>query len=230
MKISIIIPTLNEEKYIGRLIKHLCENASRNIVDLIVVDGGSEDRTVKSAQEAGATVINCTQAHRAIQMNLGAQQASGEVLYFLHGDTFPPSSYVDDISQAVEEGFSIGSYRLRMETIHPMLRLNSYMTRFPFLWCRGGDQSLFITRKLFDELGGYRQDYCAMEEYDLITRAKKRHSFKIIPKDIIASARKYKANGYFRVQLANFIAFNMFRLKFHPQKIATTYKRLIRLR
>ncbi len=230
MTVSIIIPVLNEEKNIERLIKRLCEGGRGQVADLTVVDGGSTDDTRRLARNAGARVLQSPRRGRAPQMNYGAEKASGDLLYFVHGDTLPPASYMPDILQAVEEGYPIGCFRFRFDSDSRLLRLNSYFTRFDRLWCRGGDQTLFVTRELFNELQGYDDDYLIMEEYDFIFRARKAHPFRIIPRDVLVSARKYHDNSYLRVQAANFIVFNMFRLGFSPQAIADTYRRLLNYR
>ncbi len=227
MKVSVIIPVLNEAAHIERLIKRILEGGKGYIAELIVVDGGSTDNTVKLAQNAGATVMRSPQKGRAQQMNFGARHSTGKLLYFVHADTLPPSTYMYDLQRAVSEGFSIGSFRLRIDSRHPFLWINSYMTRFPFLWCRGGDQTLFITRRVFEAINGYDETYCIMEEYDLIIRATKSYPFKIIPKDTVASARKYALNGYLRVQFTHFLVFNMFRFGVSPQKILKTYRALL---
>lgn len=230
MKVSIIVPVLNEEENIERLIKRLCKGNTDKIAELLVVDGGSTDRTLDLAAYAGAQILRSPKKGRAQQMNFGAQHATGDLLYFVHGDTLPPERYLDDLYQAVNEGFVIGSFRLLLDSKNPFLKINSFMTRFPFLWCRGGDQTLFVTRNFFWELGGYREEYCIMEEYDLIVRAKEKHPFKIIPRNVLASARKYAVNGYFRVQFANFLVFNMFRFGASQQLMLKTYQKLLNWR
>jgi rSAM/selenodomain-associated transferase 2 len=227
MKISIIIPVLNEAANIERLVNRLWQGGKDDIAELLVIDGCSNDDTVQRAEAAGATVLVAPCRGRALQMNYGAQFATGDVLYFVHGDTLPPESYMEDVQNVLKEGFPIGCFRFRFESSNPLLRINAYMTRFNYLWCRGGDQTLFVTRTLFDKLNGYCEDYVIMEEYDFIVRARAQHPFKIIQKDVLVSARKYEANGYFRVQFANFIAFNMFRFGFPQQRILDTYRRLL---
>ncbi len=230
MKVSIIIPVLNEADNIARLLRRLQEGGGGHIAELMVVDGGSTDDTVSLAKSAGAEVLQSPRCGRAVQMNFGAHYATGEVLYFVHGDTLPPHSYMTDVLGALEEGYPIGGFRFRFESSNPLLRLNSFMTRFDFLWCRGGDQSLFVTRPLFDELGGYHEKYCIMEEYDFMIRARQQHPFKIIQKDVLISARKYRENGYFRVQIANLVVFRMFRKGREPQEILATYRKLLNWR
>lgn len=227
MKVSIIIPVLNEAENIERLVQQLLTNSNGCLAELLVVDGGSTDDTVAKAQQAGATVLHSPCQGRAKQMNFAAQFATGDLLYFVHGDTLPPASYMEDVLQAVQAGFPVGCFRFRFESDHPLLRINSFMTRFDLIVCRGGDQTLFVTRALFDELGGYGEADVIMEDFYFIKRAKARYPFKIIPKEVLVSARKYAKNGYFRVQIANFIAFNMFRFGFPQQRIATTYRKLL---
>lgn len=93
--------------------------------------------------------------------------------------------------------------------------------------CRGGDQSLFITRKIFDELQGYDEYYKIMEDYDIIIRARKKYAFKIIPKDIIVSARKYDHNSYFKVNITNLAVFIMFFLKVNQDKMINFYRKML---
>jgi hypothetical protein len=163
-------------------------------------------------------------------MNYGAQQARGEILYFVHGDSLPPETYADDVVAAVAEGFSIGCFRFLFDSGRPLLRLNSYFTRFDKMWCRGGDQTLFVTHALFDELKGYDETHLIMEEYDFITRARQKYPFKIIPKNVLASARKYENNSYFKVQLANLIVFNMYRFGCSQTYMRHWYKKVLAVR
>ncbi len=227
MKLSAIIPVLNEEAHIQQVVERLCEGGKDLLADILVVDGGSEDNTAELAACAGASVIRAPRRGRSAQMNYGAKYASGDVLYFVHGDTLPPLSYAEDLRQAIEGGFPIGCFRLRLDSRNPFLRINAFMTRFPFMWCRGGDQTLYVTREVFDELGGYREDFMIMEEYDFIERARATYPFKILAKSVLASARKYEANSYLQVQFANMIVFNMFRMGYSQQKMKNTYQKLI---
>jgi len=230
MTVSIIIPTLNESENITRLLRHLRCSADERLADLIVSDGGSEDSTLEQARSSGACALRSPRPGRAAQMNYGAARSRGEVLYFVHADTIPPASYLDDIQQAVEEGYPIGSYRSRYDTDHPLLQINAYFTRFDFPWCRGGDQSIFITREVFDAFDGYPESFCIMEEYELMRRIRQQHPFKIMEDATLISARKYEENSYLRVQLANLIVFNMYRMGFSQERLARTYCKLLKYR
>ena len=93
--------------------------------------------------------------------------------------------------------------------------------------CRGGDQTLFVTRDLFEKLGGFRNDFVIMEDYDLIQKIQRETSFKIIPKDVIVSPRKYDNNQYLRVNFANFVVFMMYFFGARQQTMISAYKNLI---
>lgn len=227
MTVSVIIPTLNEAAHIGPLVRHLITNGNEALLEVIVVDGGSSDKTLAIAAAAGAIAVKSPKRGRSAQMNYGAERAQGNLLYFVHADTLPPGSYLDDIGEALNENYQLGCFRFRFDSNRPLLQLNSWFTRFDLLWCRGGDQSLFILREVFRELEGFSDEHIIMEEYDLIVRARRKYPFRIIPKNILVSARKYENNSYIRVQLANFIAFNMYRWGFPQKRIYNTYRRML---
>lgn len=227
MTLSVIIPTLNEADNIGCLIDELRTYGGDNLTDLLVVDGGSTDGTPDRARQAGARVVMSPRPGRANQMNYGADLTTGEVLYFVHADVRIHPDFVADIAGALASGSEAGCYRFRFASSHPLLRLNSYGTRFPGLMSRGGDQTLFITRQLFQRLNGFEESYVIMEDFDIIARIRKVAHFCIIPKDVIVSARKYKSNSWLRVQVANLTAFSLFFMHASPTRIAQTYKRML---
>lgn len=232
MKISVIIPTLNEAPHIGRLIRYLMQHASPLLSEIIVSDGGSTDDTEGCARASGCIFTRSPKRGRAAQMNHGVQFAKGDVLYFIHADALPPETYLTDIQTAIEsEKYVMGCYRFKFDSPSILLKINAFCTRFRALWCRGGDQTLFVTRSIFDELKGYREDFIIMEEYDFIQKAfKNNYLFKIIPKTVLVSARKYEKNSYWQVQWANFTVFNMYLRGASQQKLADTYKQMLNYR
>lgn len=227
MKISVIVPTYNEETVIAPLVKHLLAEPHDDLKEVLVIDGGSTDRTVTLARRAGAQVHVASRKGRAQQMNLGASVARGNILYFVHADTRPPSGYIEDIQKSFRTGHEIGSYRSRFCSSNPLLKLNSYFSRFDRFTCRGGDQTLFVTRSLFRQLKGYDDYYVVMEDFDFIRRARRQACFQVMPRDAYVSARKYEDNSYWRVTMANFIVFTMFRLGVSPQRLLRTYKKMV---
>lgn len=227
MYLSIIIPVIDEEANITKLISHLLKNADERLAEIIVADGGSKDETVALAEKAGAKVLQ-TPKGRAIQMNEGAKIAKGDILYFVHADSFPPISYLDDIQTALAEGYPMGCYRYVFDSKKFMLKINAYFTRFDRIMCRGGDQTLFISKEAFERINGYKEDFVVMEDYDLLGRARKTEKFKIIPKNAIVSARKYDNNSWLRVNFANLTVFMMYFMGYHPIILLRTYRKLLK--
>lgn len=226
MFLSIIIPTYNESENIAKVIKQLQKPNHPNI-EIIISDAGSTDDTAAIASSLGIAFYKSPKKGRAQQLNYGASKSKGNIFYFVHADTLPPLSYLEDIETALAEGFSIGCYRFRFNSDNKMLKFNAYCTRFDRLMCRGGDQSLFITKKLFTQINGYSNHHKIMEDYDIILRARKLEKFKIIPKEVIVSARKYEYNNYLKVNLANLIAFTMYFAKADHDRIISVYKKLL---
>lgn len=227
MTVSVIIPTYNEAATIGLLVTQVLACGGAALREVLVIDANSPDGTAGIARKAGATVWQSPRKGRAAQMNYGASLATGEVLYFVHADVSIHTDYVADITQAVQAGYEAGCYRFRFASDKPMLRVNSYGTRFPGLMSRGGDQTLFVTRALFDRLGGFDERYVIMEDFEIIIRIRRIARFWIVPKDVHVSARKYETNSWLRVQLANLTAFSLFFLHVSPPRIARVYKAML---
>lgn len=199
--ISIIIPTFNEANKIGGLIAYLKKFTHQGQVETIVVDGGSSDNTVESAQKNGVVTVASPQKGRAKQMNYGAKKAKGEWLYFLHADTTPPPTFIADIRNAVNTGYGFGCFRLRFDSNHPVLKFYSWFTRFDIDFFRFGDQSLFVNRELFKRIGGFDESLIVMEDQEIISRLKSHAQFTIIKNPVTTSARKYERFGVFKLQL-----------------------------
>jgi len=229
MQLSIIIPTLNEEDNICKLLSQLLRIKDDRICEIIVVDGGSTDNTCNLAKGYPIQLIHVEKKSRAFQMNVAASTAKGDILYFIHADTRPPISFVDDISASVAKGYQIGSYSFKLDSTDPRLHLLSFLTKINMLISRGGDQTLFITREFFDQLDGYDEEFVIMEDFDIIRRARKLVKFKILDKSVLVSARKYEDNSYSKVQRANLTAFLMFYFGSSPHKIKEMYHRRLTL-
>ncbi|MCP9236657.1 glycosyltransferase [Lewinella sp. JB7] len=230
MRLHIIIPVVNEVNNLRELLPFLtAELAGRG--DITVADGGSNDGTAELLR-AGTRVrhLLCEQRGRARQMNEAARLEADryDVLYFVHADTRPPRGFYDDIRRGVEAGDPIGCYRFRFDTFHPLLAINAFCTRFSGLACRGGDQSLYLTRGAWNVLGGFNGDMDIMEDYDIIQRAWQRFSFRVIPRSVTVSARKYRANNWFRVQMANLTVFRMYKRGAPQHAMVEEYRRRLR--
>ena len=227
MKISIIVPTYNESDHIAELLKYLSDHSQESVKEILVIDGHSSDDTVRIVREEGFQCLISPKKGRAAQMNLGAKQTSGDILYFVHADSVPPKTYVTDIFKALHSGAESGCYRFKFNSDNLLLKINSWFTRFDRLMCRGGDQTLFIKRNLFEELNGFK-DYAIMEDFDMIKRLRERDTFQIIQKDVIVSARKYDENSYLKVNLINLLIFTMFFLGTSQDTMVHAYQELIK--
>ena len=204
-KISIIIPILNEANSIVSLLQHLIDNSSSTAIsEIIIVDGGSKDESLKLVSEFlllnNKVILISSERGRAIQMNLGKQKATGTILYFLHADSFPPSNFDQLIINEVEKGNLAGCFKMKFNHQHWWLRLASWLTKFQWRACRGGDQSQYITKILFDEIGGYDERFMIYEDNILINELYKKNQFKVIQKPIITSARLYERKGIWTLQ------------------------------
>lgn len=226
--ISVIIPTYNEEFSIERTIRRLQEYDEKKLVsEIIISDGGSTDNTVDIAKKAFAKVVVGPAKGRGAQMNYGASFSTNNILYFLHADSIPPPGFSSDIASAVEKAFISGCYRLAFDYDHWFLKANSWFTRFDVNAVRFGDQSLFVTKDVFEKSGGFREDLLMMEDQEIIRRLKKYGKFKVMNRSVITSARKYLDNGIYRLQGIFFLIWLMYYLGFSQQKLLRLHRRLI---
>ncbi len=230
MKVSIIIPTYNEEKNIGNVISYLMGVPFKENLEIIVSDGGSTDDTLLMAGKHQVTILQSPIKGRAGQMNYGVQHATGNVFYFVHADSRPPLSFYTDIKHAISKGFNCGCYRSQFDSKSLLLKVNAFFTRFNVLFCRGGDQTIFVTKELFEQVGPYKNEMLIMEDYDFLARIRKQGKFKLFNKATIFSARKYDDNSWLKVQKANLTVVRMYKRGCSQQEMLDTYKRMLNYR
>ncbi|WP_445381171.1 TIGR04283 family arsenosugar biosynthesis glycosyltransferase [Robiginitalea sp. IMCC43444] len=226
-EISIIIPVLNEAKNLEKLLPYLQQNSCpSNILEILVVDGGSSDGSSSIGKLHSARVINSSKG-RAVQLNAGARQACGNILYFLHADSLPPRGFDQMILQAMNKQATAGCFRLQFDEDSWFLRFFAWWTRFNFAICRGGDQSLFLPKYWFDELGGFNEAYRVFEDNEFIQRIYKRFPFTILRQRVLTSARKYRQIGMFRLQYYFGIIHLKYYLGARPEQLHEYYSRKI---
>ena len=231
--ISIIIPTYNEADQISQTIKSILRinkiqaNKGQHAMEIIVVDGGSNDQTISIAKNCGAIAILSEKKGRAAQMNIGASIAKGEIFYFLHADSIPPQNLTGFITDALQNGYSSGCFRLCFDFPHWFLKANCWFTRFDINAFRFGDQSLFVTRDGFNKCGGYNEDLIIMEDQEIIHRIKKHGKFKVMNAALTTSARKYRVNGIFRMQAIFYRIWFLYYLGYPQGHLLKLYQKLI---
>ena len=201
-RISIIIPTLNEAEKLPLTFESILGELSGEI---IVVDGGSQDETIKIARKFDSKVIESSVQNRAYQMNLGAEVATGEILLFLHADTRLPVGYAEKIITALSMPKTVaGAFALGIDGEQFSFRLieKTVNWRSRFLGLPYGDQGIFLPTKLFREIGGF-VNIPIMEDFNLIQRLKRRGDIHLIPDKVITSSRRWQKLGIYRTTLTN---------------------------
>lgn len=198
--ISIIIPVYNEEVQLPGLLKHLEASSSGYISEIIVVDGGSTDRTSEIAKDHPKVFYVPSEKGRAIQMNTGAKLAKADIFYFLHADSLPPENFDALIVAEVGNGKKAGCFQMKFDKNHWWLNLMGHFTRINHISCRGGDQSLFVARELFERLQGFNESYIVYEDNEFIGRLYEAGNFTVIKSWITTSARLYNRLGVWNTQ------------------------------
>jgi len=205
LAISIIIPTLEEEAKIGVTLSSLHHAAINYGAEIIVVDGGSGDRTLEIARRFEfARVVEFNIAHRGLQMNEGARVARGDALLFLHADAVTPPGALDTINNALSNHRSLGGcFQIRFPQNAPVslgavawginLRTRLFHTAT-------GDQAIFVRRSVFEEIGGYER-IPLMEDIALFNQMKRRGDVAVLSERVEISPRRWLRHGVWRTVL-----------------------------
>lgn len=215
MKLSIIIPTLKFDDRLERLVMSIPQELRERV---IIVNGGPETYSFKELN-----VINSNPG-RGLQLATGANFASGEWLFFLHGDSQLPKSWLKVLAKHVEhDPDKAFTFRLRFDDQGFFPRLLEYWIRFrcfafalPY-----GDQGLFISRDLYDDIGGYK-DMPLMEDVDIIKRIG-RARLIVGSDEVITSAEKYNKYGYLLRMIWNGFCLLLYKLGVDPATIKKIY-------
>jgi len=224
MRISIIIPVLNEAEHIDSTLTCL-EPLRQQDHEVIVVDGGSQDETVELASRRADKVIQTTPG-RAQQMNLGARQASGEILWFIHADTLVSKYAAQQIDNVMKnERNHWGRFDIRLSGKHLLLRVVERLMnlRSCLTGIATGDQGIFVRRTCFEAIGGFRP-IPLMEDIEISRRLKKWSRPCCIHETIITSSRRWEQNGVLRTILLMWRLRLAYALGVSPEKLAHEYK------
>ena len=223
MKLSIIIPVSNEVPVIVQTLSSL-QPIRRRGHEVIVVDGGSDDKSFLIAAPFSDKVTQSLRG-RSRQMNAGAELSTGEILLFLHADTFLPNN----ADQLIIEGMNgtrrlWGRFDVKLSGKHPLLRIIEFLMnwRSRLSYIATGDQGIFVKRDLFEKIGGF-PEIDLMEDIALCKMLKKYGRPLCLRQRVITSSRRWEEKGLFRtVLLMWFLRFAYF-LKADPKRLAKLY-------
>lgn len=220
-RLSVVIPTLNEAAYLPDTLQSL---AGARDVEIIVVDGGSDDGTPQIARRAGCRVLRAVR-DRAFQLNTGADVAEGSFLLFLHADTRLPAGFDTAIRSALAEpGVAGGAFRLRIDApgwplrlIERAVALRSRLFQMPY-----GDQGIFVRRETFRQIGGF-PDLPIMDDFELIRRLRQQGKVKVLSLPATTSGRRWRELGPWRTTWINQKVILGYYLGMSPERLATWY-------
>jgi rSAM/selenodomain-associated transferase 2 len=226
--ISVIIPTYNDEALIANTIAHLQQNSYKGLLkEIIVVDGGSTDKTVREAEKAGALVVHSIKKGHSVQMNLGVQYATGKILYFIYPGSLPPKNFTNEIVRATQKGYAFGSFTLNFDYKHWFLKALSWVTKVKIHFARLESQSLFVLRELFMKAGQFREDLQILEDHEIICRLRRYSNFIVLKDKILASTRKYITHGVLRTEATYFLTHLMYWMGYPQTKLLRVYRALL---
>ena len=223
--VSVIIPVLNEESRIVEQLESL--SAVPGIHEVIVVDGGSSDRTVELVRAIPRARLATAAAGRASQMNAGARVASGDVLLFLHADVRLPPNAMRWVSEALSEPAAVaGAFRTwtvsegSRTMLAPLLHLADLRSRYSAL--PYGDQALFVRADVFRQVGGFPEQPL-MEDLELSRRLRRFGTVRIVPAEVRVSGRRFLSRPVYYALLVNIFPL-LYRLGLPPRLLASLYR------
>jgi rSAM/selenodomain-associated transferase 2 len=212
-EISIIIPTLNEERVLQRTLNNLTL-LNPPAKEILIVDGGSQDKTLSIAEAFGVTAIASTEAGRSLQMNLGAKAAQGDILCFLHADTLVPDDLTTVIEKTLADRTVAGGGFISLMSGEGGIRwgvsLHNYFKTYyapaifrPHLFFKGlrilfGDQVIFCRRSDFNSCGGFDSKLPIMEDADLCIRLLQYGRIQLVNRIVQSSDRRVAKWGFWK--------------------------------
>lgn len=220
LKFSVIVPTLNCERCLPQCLKSIRKGIPQ--AEVIVVDGNSHDRTQLIARQEGAKVFS-TQRGRGYQLNKGIENATGDILLFLHADTILP----DGAAQVLNEYFrnpavQIGTFALTFDYKHWLLDFYARMTKFDSFWTKFGDQCIVVRQSFLSVCQGFPK-WPILEDVHFLQKARKVTTIYSFPRRVITSARKFVEHGYVRQQIRNGYLLLQYLLGVSPEIIYKKY-------
>ncbi len=204
--ISIILPTLNEGKYLDRTLRTIKGQKYKGEVEIIVADSHSDDDTQEVARRHGAKVVLSERLGPAVGRNRGAQVAKGDILVFLDADTIPSENLLACISKTLEERRDVvgGTCKFLpykgglVDWLIYALTNGAARVMIRFGVPQDPGYCFFYRREVFEKLGGLREDLALNETHDLAIRSKEYGNFVYMNVPVFTSLRRYRKAGYLR--------------------------------
>ena len=221
MKVSIIVPTLNEELVLENTLTHIQQLSPH---ELIVSDGGSNDYTCRIADRFSHRVITGS-AGRALQMNAGANEATGDLLLFLHADSrIEPESYRKMLEYMKNPKWIGGAFTLCIESGKWSLKLIALLAniRSKYFGLAYGDQGFFVRKEVFKDMNGF-SPIPICEDLDFYYRLRKKGSVILLKEKAHTSPRRWINEGIFFTTARNFFIAVLFGLGFPPHILTKWY-------
>lgn len=221
MRLSVVIPVLDEEQRILEQLNDLSE--MDGIDELIVVDGGSSDRTQELVRSTGTRLLESRRG-RGPQLNVGARAASGQALLFLHADVRLPRGAPAEVRQILGSHHA-GAFRIRtvdpsgehpLAPLLPVADLRARVTRLPY-----GDQALFVRRQAFEAAGGYPEQPL-MEDLELSRRLRRQGRIALAEGCVEVSGRRFLGQPMRTTLMWNLFPL-AYRLGVSPERLARLY-------
>ena len=222
-KFSLIIPVLNEANQIGACLLPL-QMQRGQALEIIVVDGGSKDRTASIAAELADKVITA-QPGRAIQMNAGARQATGAILAFLHVDTHLPDDFASLISALQASENQWGFFSVKLSGTHYLFRVIEKLMnwRARLTGIATGDQAMFMYRQTYQEVDGF-PEIALMEDIALSRRLKRLSPPLCLARPVVTSSRRWEQYGIINTILKMWWLRLAYFIGVDPTKLAKQYE------
>lgn len=221
MRISVIIPTLNEATSIARTVAGVREAGA---CEVVVVDGGSGDGTFGIVTSLADIALSAPRG-RASQMNAGARAATGEILLFLHADTVLPRNFPQLLQDALHDPAVLGGrFDVRLDAcgwsfrmIETLMNVRSRLTRIAT-----GDQAIFIRRDVFVAVGGF-SELELMEDIEFSRRLKRMGKITCLRAQVVTSARRWQRDGVWRTIGLMWLLRLAYFLGVPPRRLKTFY-------
>lgn len=223
--VGIIIPVLNERMFIADALQHIC---CLGADEIIVVDGNSTDGTYELVKRRFPDVrcLRTECANRAVQMNLGAQEALSDILVFFHVDVRLPVDSMNTIRTKMQQGYIGGGFKKKYVPSTGLLKAYQFLLNniyLSFLKNLVGTNVIFVRRDLFTALKGFPEvDF--MEDVVFAKGIKKAGRLAVISGPVVVSSRRYKTNGVLKQIVRNArIIFGFQCLRHQPQQLKKVY-------